>query len=100
MGVSIAQSIFNNRLITSLPLVAPEVDIRQVLAAGATGLHDAFKPEQLSGVLQAYMLGLKAAWVWSIVLGGMAFICSFFVEWRSIAQKNDPHPAAPDAVLV
>jgi hypothetical protein len=100
MGVSIAQSIFSNSLIVSLPLVAPDVNTGQVLAAGATGLHDVFKPEQLSGVLQAYMLGLKAAWVWSIALGGMAFICSFFVEWRSIAQTKSPRPAPTNAVLV
>jgi hypothetical protein len=100
MGVSIAQSIFNNRLSASLPIVAPDVDIGQVLAAGATGLKDAFSHAQLSGVLRAYMIGLKAAWVWSIALGGMAFIVSFFVEWRSIKQKDPPPPAAADSLLV
>jgi hypothetical protein len=66
-----------------------------VLAAGATGLRQAFpNPKDLAAVVTSYMIGLKAAWVFSIAMSGAAFIAAFAGEWRSINEKNE---AAMDA---
>jgi len=77
IGVSSAQSIFNNRLIANLPLYAPDMTADKVLAVGAYGLRGAFTDVQLPGVLQCYMIGLRGAWAFSIALSGMTFLISF-----------------------
>jgi MFS transporter, DHA2 family, glioxin efflux transporter len=92
IGVSSAQSIFNNRLITSLPAYAPDVTAEQVLAVGAYDLRGAFTDSQLPGVLQCYMVGLRSAWALSIALSGLTFVISFLAEWKSIKPKT-PSPA-------
>jgi hypothetical protein len=51
IGVSSAQSIFNNRLIANLPIRARDVTDDQVLAVGAYNLRGAFTDAQLPGVL-------------------------------------------------
>jgi hypothetical protein len=61
----------------------------RVLEAGATGLRQAFpNPQILQDVLNAYMVGLKDAWIFSIVMGGMAFVVASAAEWRSIRANN------------
>jgi hypothetical protein len=64
------------------------VTAAHVLAAGAQGLRQAFpNPKDLAAVLTSYLIGLKAAWVFSIAMSGAAFITAFAGEWRSI---NEP----------
>lgn len=90
IGVSSAQSIFNNRLIVNLPVYAPDVIVDQVLAVGAYDLRGAFTGAQLLGVLHCYMIGLRGAWAFSVALSGMAVLISFLAEWKSIKQKTLP----------
>jgi hypothetical protein len=77
IGVSSAQSIFNNSLIANLLLYALDVTADQVFAVGAYGVRGAFTNVQLLGVLQCYMIGLRGAWAFSIALSGMTFLISF-----------------------
>ena len=75
----------NNVIVSSLPMNNPRISSGKVLAAGSNGLRQAFlEPDDLNTVVNAYMTGLKAAWVWSIVLSGLAFLISFGAEWKSI----------------
>ena len=94
IGVSSSQAIFNNYLIRALPIHAPEVSAEKVLAVGAYNLQRAFSPAQLHGVLESYLAGLKAAWIFSTTLGGLAFLISLAVGQESIktrpqAQKKE-----------
>jgi hypothetical protein len=85
IGVSSSQAIMNNRMVAQLP---PPLGAR-VLEAGAAGLRQAFpNPQILQDVLNAYMIGLKDAWIFSIVMGGMAFVVASAAEWRSIRANN------------
>lgn len=85
LGVSSAQSIMNNRLIAALPPGNPAVSGSTVLAAGAQGLRVAFSnPNDLLTVVQAYMTGLKDAWIWSIALSAAATLGALGAEWKSI----------------
>jgi hypothetical protein len=60
-----------------------------VFEAGATGLRQAFpNPQILQGVLNAHMIGLKDAWIFSIVMGGMALVVASAAEWKSIQANN------------
>ncbi|KAM3484121.1 hypothetical protein MY8738_002560 [Beauveria namnaoensis] len=87
--VSTAQNILNNVLLKSLPVNSPNITAAKVLAAGTTSLHDAFPdPADLSTVVNAYMKGIRAAWIWGIILSGLAFLIAFGAEWRSIRVED------------
>jgi hypothetical protein len=75
----------NNRMVAQLP---PPLGAR-VLDAGAAGLRQAFPNNQiLQDVLNAYMIGLKSAWIFSIAMGGMAFVVASMADWKSIQNNN------------
>jgi hypothetical protein len=75
----------NNRMVAQLP---PPLGAR-VLEAGATGLRQAFpNPQILQEVINAYMVGLKNAWSFSIAMGCMAFLVASAAEWKSIRASN------------
>ena len=81
IGVGATQNVFDNRLITSLPTYAPDVSVTDVLNVGAYDLLGAFpNPVELLGVLQSYMQGLKAAWIFSIALSACTLLISFIAR--------------------
>ena len=90
IGVATAQNIFDNRLIGSLPRLAPGISTQQVLDVGAYDLAATFYGDDLLGVKKAYMVGLRAAWVLSIALCGSSFVCAFFGEWKSFKPAVPP----------
>lgn len=55
-----------------------------VLATGASELHNIFPPEILPGVLEAYMVGIKAAFAVAIAFSGVAFLCSLTIPMRKL----------------
>ena len=83
-SVSAAQSIFDNILISKLPVLAPGVSAAEIVVAGSTGIRQHFTMEQIPGILLSYMAGLKAAWAMGIALAGVTLLVSFLPEWRSI----------------
>lgn len=88
IAISIAQNIFSNGLASNLALKAPTVDPAVVISAGATYLRGAVSEAQLPGVLEAYMVALKQAFVISIAVGGIAMVCACFVEWKNVKGKK------------
>jgi MFS transporter, DHA2 family, glioxin efflux transporter len=85
--VSGAQSVFANRLLSTLVTNAPEVDASQVLAVGATELQDYFPTAELAGIQKSYMTGLKGAFAFGIAVAGVAFLASCTAPIRSIKRK-------------
>ncbi|KAK6218005.1 T-complex protein 1 subunit theta [Pestalotiopsis sp. IQ-011] len=67
--LSAAQAAFVNTLIADLPAPAA------VVAAGATELRGIFAPEQMPGILAAYMAGIKVALAMSHCLDGSGLGC-------------------------
>jgi len=88
ISISIAQNIFSNGLKKNLPIYAPKIPVEAVISAGATHLRDFVPKALLAGVLKAYVVALDQAFVIAIAVGGIATICSCFVEWRSVKGKN------------
>lgn len=86
--VSSAQAGFANTLIKQLADHAPDVDPSAVIAAGATGLREAFTDQQLVGVVASYMDGLKVVFVIIVILGGCATVTSVAMPWTSIRSKQ------------
>ncbi len=57
---------------------------RLVLLTGASELHNVFPPDVLPGVLQAYMVGLKAAFAVTVAFSGVAFLCSLAIPMKKL----------------
>jgi MFS transporter, DHA2 family, glioxin efflux transporter len=60
------------------------VDDARLISAGASELRTAFTPQELPGVLIAYMHGLKAVFAVSIAFCGVAFLTTFVIPWNKL----------------
>jgi hypothetical protein len=77
-----------NTLIKQVPIKAPGVNPALVLNIGATRIHSEIPPAMLPGVLEAYVTAITQCFVLAIATGGLAFICSLFLEWKSVKGKK------------
>lgn len=85
--VSAGQAGFTNKLLERLPVLAPHVDPLAVLAIGASEIGDTFRGEDLSGVVEAYMDGLKIPFLISVICLCMVAPLSPLARWGSIKGK-------------
>jgi MFS transporter, DHA2 family, glioxin efflux transporter len=85
--VSATQAAFVNTLVSQIKLNSPGINPALVVAAGATGLRNAFTESQLPGLLVSYMAALRVAYAISIATGGAAALVALFAPWTSIKGK-------------
>ncbi|KAJ4287121.1 hypothetical protein N0V88_007743 [Collariella sp. IMI 366227] len=90
-STSAAQSAFVNQLIAKLPSSAPTVNKDLVIATGATQLRNVFGPEELPGIIVAYMHGIKAVFAVGIAMAGLACLCTVLIPWSRLPT----HAPAP-----
>ena len=83
LAVSIAQNILTNSLGQRLRLI-PGVDSASLIAVGATDISSRVPVSLVSTVREAYSFALSRTYILPIAAGGAAFLCSLFMEWRSI----------------
>lgn len=83
-SLSAAQATFANRIISTLATSAPDVDPAKLLLTGATEIRKAFTPDQVPGILIAYMEGIKATFAIGIGMVGASFVISFFNSWKRL----------------
>jgi len=88
IAISIAQNIFVNSLSHDIPKLAPGVDPKIVIGAGATYIRDVVPAQWLPGVLQAYTNAVTSAFILAIATGGIAFFVSWAMEWKSVKGKK------------
>ncbi|MCJ1418886.1 hypothetical protein MMC32_005237 [Xylographa parallela] len=88
LAISVAQNIFSNTLLQQLVKLAPSLNPATIIAAGATHVADVTPPAQLPAVLQAYDIAVTRTYILSIATGCIAFICSLFMEWKSVKGKK------------
>ncbi|KAK3685144.1 major facilitator superfamily domain-containing protein [Podospora appendiculata] len=89
--VSAAQSAFVNKMLSTVVISAPGINPLKVLATGATQIRNVFTPEDIPGVLIAYMAGIKVAFALSIGGIGFAFLVSLLSSFKKLnteAVKN------------
>ncbi|KAL1838443.1 hypothetical protein VTJ49DRAFT_2666 [Mycothermus thermophilus] len=84
--LSAAQSAFVNRMLIRLVMSAPEVDPFALLSTGATQIRDVFPPDQIPGILVAYMAGIKLALALAIAASGTACVVGMLGHWRRISR--------------
>jgi len=93
IGVAIAQSLFNNRLLAALAERAPGVDAQLVLHTGATDLRNSFPEQDVPGVISAYLDGLRWVWILTIAMMGFAMLVSVldYVPSREDEGQRQSH---------
>jgi hypothetical protein len=74
-------------LVSQIKVNSPGINPALVVAAGATGLRQAFSEAQLPGILLSYMAALRVAYAISIAAGGIAALAALFAPWTSIKGK-------------
>ncbi|KAF2120200.1 major facilitator superfamily transporter [Lophiotrema nucula] len=86
--LTLAQTIFNGSLLSGLRRFAPTVDAQAVIDAGASGIREAVKPEEVAGVLQAYNLGISREFFLAggASIGVLAF--SWGMGWHSVRRQK------------
>ncbi|KAJ5139220.1 cytochrome P450 oxidoreductase [Penicillium bovifimosum] len=88
--LSVAQSVFTNRLIAKLLSFSSTYNASEVISEGADDLRSHFSGTQLRDIQDAYMSGLRATWVLGIACAGAAFLSSFGSKMRNIRQPTTP----------
>lgn len=63
-----------------------------VISTGADDLRQHYQGAELTSVLDAYMDGLRSAWILGIACAGAAFLASFGLKYRTII----PSPSLKD----
>lgn len=71
-------------MLHALSRTAPTVDRNLVIITGASELRHTFGPDVLPGVLEAYMVGIKAAFAVSIAFAGTAFLLSWGIPMKRL----------------
>ena len=83
-----AQCGFVNEILKRLPRTAPGVNPGLVVATGATELNNTFSAEQLSGILLAYMKGIKLTFAITVAALGISFLISTTSNWKRINAEK------------
>ena len=88
ISVSVAQNIFSNTLVQELTANVPLMDPRIVIMAGATHVQEVTPPQFLADVLLSYNTAIMRAFVLAIAVGGLSFLASLGMEWKSVKGKK------------
>ena len=77
-----AQAIFQNQLVKSLRIFAPNIDPLVVLGAGATSKGISSLPEaSLPGISRSYVTALRYTFALGVPVAGIASVTSLFMPW-------------------
>ena len=87
VSISIAQSIFTNKLVKGLEVI-PSVDPKIVQDAGATNLRTAVSAQSLPSVLLAYNKALTDTYYLAAALAAFLIVGAIGIEWRSVKEKK------------
>lgn len=85
--VSIAQNVFQNRLVASIAESASSVDPQVVLDAGAANLADRLPERVLPPVLYSYNIAVTQTFYVSVATAALSLVGAALVEWRSMRRS-------------
>ncbi|KAJ5861935.1 Major facilitator superfamily domain general substrate transporter [Penicillium soppii] len=98
--VAIAQSLFANRMLQTVLSSAGHLDPARVLSAGASELQDVFTGDNLKQVINAYMVGIKDVFTFSLACAAFAVLLSLIIPFKRLPDlgKKD-NPATEEAAV-
>ncbi|KAH8723142.1 major facilitator superfamily domain-containing protein [Phaeosphaeriaceae sp. PMI808] len=92
-SVACAQAAFASTIVRRVAVHAPSVKPHMLLNLGATELRKQFSGDELQGILQAYMDGLRVAFAVAIALLGIGFLFSFVPKWDNFRPAQEAKQA-------
>lgn len=95
LWISAGQAGWSNKMLSEIATRVPGVSPQLVVATGATELRTTFTAQQLPGILNAYMVGLRVPFAITIACACVTFVIAFLPRWESI--KGKVNPAGPEA---
>ncbi|KAI0378037.1 MFS general substrate transporter [Hypomontagnella monticulosa] len=75
----------------------PGLDPKQITTQGATDLVSNVPPEQRAGVKQLYNESITRIFICGMGVALVAFVASFFMEWKNIKKTGPPSQPEVDA---
>jgi hypothetical protein len=88
--ISVAQNVFQNRLVANLEAVFPGLDPSMLLGStGATNLQDVVPPEYLTRVLVAFNKALSSTFYVGAAMASLSIFGSLGIEWKSVRGPSD-----------
>jgi hypothetical protein len=95
--ISVAQTLFQNGLLSGIEKYAPQLDAQVFLHSGATQirmlLQQMRQEDQLQAVLQAYVDGLTHTYWITTACAIAAFVCVCGLEWKSVKKGHGQEKA-------
>ncbi|KAL8768108.1 MAG: hypothetical protein Q9209_005571 [Squamulea sp. 1 TL-2023] len=86
--ISIAQNIFNNRLISNIIADVPSIPPEFILRTGATNLKKAVNPVVIGDVLIAYNSAITQTFYVSVAIAALSIFGAVAMEWKSVKGKK------------
>ena len=86
--VTAAQSIFANRLLQTLASTAGNIDAARVLATGASEIQHVFSGRDLAAVLDAYMVGIKDVFAFSMAGAAFTILIALAIPFRKLPMHD------------
>lgn len=86
-ATSAAESVFGNVLLHRISETAPSVPPLDVLTIGASQLRISFTPDQLPGVLAAYMDAIKGAIALATAMLAVSFPLALMTKWEKLRPE-------------
>ncbi|KAL9082712.1 MAG: hypothetical protein Q9165_008811 [Trypethelium subeluteriae] len=85
----IAQSIFANCMLHRLKTAFPNVNASQVINTGATEIQQVFRGADLAAVLDAYMVGIKDVFAFSLATSALTVLIALAIPLRRLPDHGN-----------
>ncbi|KAL4987322.1 major facilitator superfamily domain-containing protein [Aspergillus falconensis] len=99
--VSAGNSIFNNYMLKTLAVTAPQLSPSEILYMGVAELKNAFHGEELALIRQAYMVGIKDVFAFALAGACLTVVLALIVPFKKLpdheAKKAEDKEAADKA---
>ncbi|KAJ5642958.1 uncharacterized protein N7484_005465 [Penicillium longicatenatum] len=86
--ISIAQTVFQNRLVASITKYAPEISPGAIIDAGAAHLSHSIPKQALPSVLYAYNIAVTQTFYVSVAAAALSFVGAALVQWKSMKRPQ------------
>jgi hypothetical protein len=90
LKISVAQNVFQNRLLSNLETAFPGLDLSPatVLGTVATNLRGVVPPQYMPPVIAAYNKALQQTFYVGVATASLSIFGSLGLEWRSVKTKK------------
>jgi MFS family permease len=96
LGAAINQNTFRTTLKQELLGFLSEADANAVITAGGSGFKEVTVAGNQSLVMAAYNNALRKVFITAAVVGGMAFLGTLCIKWRTLKAKLVPQDEAAE----